>query len=544
MLKVTTFQRRTHPRYSSILAASASCVEPGNHSVNGPIQLVDLSRYGVGFRLKPDSLAVGEQINLDITLPSQASIPIAATVVRKTPETDGAFMVGGELSFADEGVRRRLHSFLRSLGSDKIIERRKTDRRQRRAPQNMECRRGDRRRNFGIFTDAVSFAARLPRWKASYYYYQRVESLVPGRALVDGVTLISFASKDYLGLTHHPRVKQAAIQALERFGTSTTGSRALNGTHPLHEELEREIANFKGTEAALVFPGGYFSNIAILSGILKKDDVVLVDEDVHVSIIDGCVTAGVKIVLFRHNSADDLAVKVKRHPHPRRLIIVEGVYSVDGDLGCLPDIRQVAAAHQIALMVDDGHGFGLMGKSGSGTAEHYGMRDGIDLDMGIFSAALAGIGGFVACKSYIREYLRHFSRGVLFTTSLTPATTAGILEALRVIRSDPSLRAKLWENVKLFKEGISNLGYQICQTGSAIISIPIGNEQSAYKVAHMLKERGVYVNVFRRPAVRRGEGKLRLSMSASHSEADIAEALEAFKSLRPFVHRNGALAKS
>jgi 8-amino-7-oxononanoate synthase len=350
--------------------------------------------------------------------------------------------------------------------------------------------------------------------------------------MVDGVPLLSFASKDYLGLTHHPRVKQAAIQALERFGTSTTGSRALNGTHPLHEELEQEIADFKGSESALVFPGGYFSNLAILSGILQKEDVVFVDEGVHVSIIDGCVTAGSRIVLFRHNSADDLAAKIKRYPYHRRLIIVEGVYSVDGDLGQLPDIRQVAVAHQIPLMVDDGHGFGLMGASGSGTAEHYGLKEGIDLDMGIFSAALAGIGGFVACKSYIRDYLKHFSRGVLFTTSMTPATTAGVLEAIRVIRTDPLLRGKLWQNVKRFKDGITDLGYRICQTGSAIISIPIGNEQNSYKMAHMLKERGVYVNVFRRPAVKRGEGKLRLSMSAAHSEADIDEALDAFKSLR------------
>ncbi len=539
-----TFQRRKHSRSHAGFPTAMARVGSGPDATTYSGQLMDVSRYGVGIRFHSTAFAVGDQLRLEMTLPSDATVSTTGTVVRRVTAPDGVEAIGCELAFPDEGGRRRLHAFLRTMESSGTVDRRRVDRRQRRVAPVVEHRREDRRRSFGIFTEAVLFASRFPRWKTSYYYYQRAEATTPGRAVVDGVPLLSFASKDYLGLTHHPRVKQAAICALDRYGTSTTGSRALNGTHPLHEELEREIADFKGTEAALVFPGGYFANVAILSGILKRDDVVFVDEDVHASIIDGCVTAGAKMALFRHNSAEDLTAKIERYPSDRRLIIIEGVYSVDGDLGRIPDIRKVATAHRIPLMVDDGHGFGVMGANGSGTIEHYGIADGVDLDMGIFSAALAGIGGFVACKSYLREYLRHFSRGVLFTTSMTPATTAGILEALRVIRSDSSLRRNLWRNVTHFKNGITALGYRICPTESAIVSIPIGNEQAAYAMAHALKERGVYVNVFRRPAVKRGEGKLRLSMCAAHSEADIQFALEAFKALRDQTVRSGGIASA
>jgi 8-amino-7-oxononanoate synthase len=539
MQSASSFQRRKHPRVFVQLQATITAAVPKADSAIIPCQIIDLSRYGIQFEADQEIPCNAELALISIVFLNLANAVVGLKILRERPLSDGKVMYAGGLSFTHEDTRRKIHTLLRTLASNNIADRRREERRHIDAPPKQDRRRQRRRRQLGIFSDCISFTNRLDAWRASYFHYQRVESRVPGRASINGQELISFASKDYLGLTHHPRVKEAAIRAVARYGTSTTGSRALNGTHPLHEELEREIADFKGTEAALIFPGGYFANVAILSGLLKKEDIVFADEDVHASIIDGCVTGGAKVILFRHNSFDNLSLKLNRYQHDRRLIIVEGVYSVNGDLGCLPKIHEVAESHQVPLMVDDGHGFGVLGNTGSGAAEHFNLTDRIDLDMGICSAALAGIGGFVACKKYVRDYLLHFSRGILFTTSLTPGTTAGILEALRVIRTEPSLRAKLWSNVRHLKSGLLALGYDIFPTESAIISIPVGDEQKTYKFAHMLKERGIYVNTFRRPAVKRGQGRLRLSVSAAHSEADIAAALDVFRHFKHNVDLKG-----
>jgi glycine C-acetyltransferase/8-amino-7-oxononanoate synthase len=211
------------------------------------------------------------------------------------------------------------------------------------------------------------------------------------------------------------------------------------------------------------------------------------------------------------------------------------VYSIEGDLAHLPELHALAATHNIPMMVDDAHGFGVMGARGSGTAEHFHLDGQIDLDMGTLSGVLGGIGGFVVCKQYIADYLRHFSKGFLFTTSLPPATTAGLVEALRIVRREPELRDRLWKNVHKLKVGFKDLGYQISDTESAIMSILIGNEQDTYRIVRQLEERGVYVSSFIRPAVKRGEARVRVTVSAAHSEEDIAVLLSAFRALKPTV---------
>jgi 8-amino-7-oxononanoate synthase len=327
-------------------------------------------------------------------------------------------------------------------------------------------------------------------------------------------------------------VKEAAIKALERYGT-TAGSRVLNGTLELHEQLEQRLADFKEAESALLFTGGYLANVAILTALLKKNDIVFLDERAHASIIDGCVFSGAKLVPFRHNSVEDLRHKVQRAEHRRSIIIIDGVYSIEGDLALLPQILELATEEAVPLMVDDAHGFGIMGQRGSGTAEHFGLNGRIDLDIGMLGGALGGVGAFVACKKYVADYLRHFSRGFLFTTTLPPSTTAALLEALEIMKLDKALRAKLWSNVEIVKEGLAGLGYKISATESAIVSIPIGNEQTTYDLVRMLEANGVFVNAFIRPAVKRGEAKIRLTITAAHSDSDIAQTLEAFEKIRP-----------
>ncbi|MFY9271317.1 MAG: aminotransferase class I/II-fold pyridoxal phosphate-dependent enzyme [Candidatus Manganitrophaceae bacterium] len=532
MQNTVTFQRRKHPRYQVQLKGTLLLTTPEGRISEYPCDVIDLSRYGMRFKTAPEVVGENGRLKIELALPGVPSATAGIKLLRQEPaEGDGLFYAG-ELSFPREDGRRRIHTFIRTLGSNKLIDRREGERRKITMPTELERRNKDRRKNFGIFAESVSFSNRIKNWRCTYY--QPAESRRPGRITISGRELISFASKDYLGLSHNPQVKEAAIKALERYGTST-GSRVLNGTVPLHEELEQEIAKFKGAEAALLFTGGYIGNISILSGLLKKDDVVFIDEKVHASIIDGCVASGAKAIRFAHNSVQDLEEKISRTDHSRSLIIIDGVYSIDGDLGSLPDIKKIAETHNIPLMVDDAHGIGVLGKTGSGTPEYFGLKGMIDLDVGSCGAGLVSVGGFLACKKYIRDYILHFSNGVVFTTNLTPITMAVILESLRIIQNNEDLRTKLWDNITHLKNGLKAMDYPVSPTESAVMSIMIGNEHVAHDIVDMLGENGVYVNPFRRPLVRRGEAKIRLAVSAAHSESDIAKTLEAFKSIRSMM---------
>lgn len=531
-IDTNSFQRRRHSRYS-INQSVILLVNKEGRLINIPGEIINLSRYGLCLRIGDDISIENSETQVRFTFPNFPLITAGFKFSRKIDTNKGSIQLAGDLSFPDENVRRTLHSFLSTLKEDTIQENRKEERRRNTVAENENRRNGDRRRNLGIFTECTLFSIRSSSWRSQYTNYQPAESKRPGYITIKGRELISFASKDYLGLSHDPRVKEAAIKAIELYGTSVNGSRALNGTLPIHEELENELAKLKNAEAAIIFPGGYFTNIGIISALLKKSDIAFIDEKSHPSIIDGCLAAGARIIVFRHNSIDDLEKKIRRLKPSRSLIIAEGVYSVEGDLGNIPGILEVARIYGIPLMIDDAHGIGVMGKTGAGTVEHFGLKGEVDLDMGIFSAALAGIGGFVACKKYIADYLLHFSRGILFTTALTPSTTAGLLEALRITKTDPLLRDRLWSNIKRLRTGLRDIGYDLGPTESAVMSIQIGNEQTTYDIMRMLENQGVYVNAFRRPAVKRGEAKIRISASAVHSEEDITHTLNTFKEIKP-----------
>jgi 8-amino-7-oxononanoate synthase len=375
------------------------------------------------------------------------------------------------------------------------------------------------------------FATRVDGWKAMYTLFRRAESPRPARIIVGGRELIWYGSTDYLGLSHDPRVIEAATRALERYGTRA-GYRALNGTLDLHEEFESELAQFKGAEAALVFSGGYLGNISILTALLKTGDVIFVDEKAHASLVDGSIFSGAKMVRFRHNSAQDLSKKIDRNPNSRSLIVVDGVYSIEGNLVCLPEIYGVARVKGIPLMVDDAHGFGVMGHNGAGTTEHFGLMGLVDLDVGTLSKSLGGIGGFVTCRKHIKDYLQHASKGFTFTVTLPAVVMAGVMETLKIIKTDFQRRAKLWSNVNYLKDGLKTLGYKLDPTDSAVMAVTIGNEKTAFDFVRMLEDRGVCVGPVFRPMTRKGEAKIRLSLTAAHSEQDLTAALDAFRDLK------------
>ncbi len=531
MLIATLFQRRKHPRYDVRFRGSLFGSAVGDTTGGLPCEVLDISRHGIRLAAAGPIPDRGDN-KVRVELPMSSDVTVGVRILRSQEGESGGVEYAGELVFPSEKVRRGVNSLISSFDETAIRERRKGVRRHISVVHEPERRRGDRRQNFGILADCVAFSARASAWKATYTLFRRTESTRAARITVNGRELISFGSNDYYGLSHDPRVKEAGINALRQYGT-TAGSRVLNGTLALHEQLEEELAEFKGAESTLLFTGGYLANVAILTALLQKGDVVFLDERAHASIIDGCVFSAAKLVPFRHNSVEDLRHKIQRVDHRRSVIIIDGVYSIEGNLARLPEILDLAAETKIPLMVDDAHGFGIMGERGSGTAEHFGVEGRIDLDIGMLGGALGGVGAFVACKRYIADYLRHFARGFLFTTTLPPASTAALLEALRIIKTDREIRAKLWANVEKLKAGLTRLGYKISATESAIISIFVGNEQDTYDIVRMLEERGVFVNAFIRPAVRRGEAKIRLTMTAAHSDLDIASTIEAFQDIKP-----------
>lgn len=537
-----TFQRRKHPRYNVQLKGTLFVTTQDGQITEVPCEVRNLSRYGLCFKTGTCFVPTSDAKKMHLFLSNSSIATVQVKPLREEPFGEET-IYSGEMSFPAEEVRRKIHTFLRTLGGDKLINRRGEERRKNSTDQEMERRQRDRRKNFGIFTECALFSSRIPNWRSTYTYYRHAESARPGHITIDGKELISFASKDYLGLAHDQRIKDAMINAIQKYGT-TSWSRPLNGTISLLEELEEELARFKSVESALIFTGGYTANITILTALLKgKEDTVFLDEKVHASIVDGCLASGARMVVFKHNSVEDLKRKIEQAKSPRSLIIVDGVYSIEGDIAYLPEINAIAKKHQIPLMVDDAHGLGVMGTNGAGTAEHYGLNGQIEIEVGSFGASLAGVGGFIGCKKDVKDYLVHFSDGILYTTSLAPATVAGILAALRIVKTDPTLRAKLWSNVNQLKTGLKDLGYEISPSESAVMTITIGNERATDDTVRLLETHGIAVNTFRRPMVRRGTARLRMSVSAAHSESDIAKTLEAFKAIKPKLEREWQFCK-
>lgn len=525
----TLFQRRRHERYEVDL--SAVLLTPDHEREQElACRVKTLSRYGISLITNPVAQVPTDLLTLKI-LPSNGNPLIAGLKVVRYDVSDSGQIWGGDLLFGSEENRRRINLMLRRLNKSRVSDRRQRDRRQGYTERSVERRKTDRRVDFGVLSDSISFQRRSPSWRSKYTFFRRTERVAAGRIRIDGRDLVNYGSRDYLGLAHHPMVKRAAKDIIEECGVDS-GSRAFTGTLSVHEDLERELAEFKGYESALVFSGGYIANVAILTGLLRPGDVVFFDDKVHASAMDGCTFSGAKAVPFKHNSLSDLEKKIKANPCRRRLLVVNGVYSVQGDLSPLPLIRQFATANRLPILLDDAHGFGILGDQGTGTAERFGMKGEFELDMGTMAGALGGFGGFVASKSHVIDYLKHFARPFLFTTALPPFAAAAMLRSLRILKTDFGLRAKLWDNIKTLRLGLIDLGITFLPTESAIIAVPIGNEQSTYDLVWSLESRGIYVNAFVRPAARRDAATIRLAVTASLSKGDIETTLNVFEDLK------------
>lgn len=381
-----------------------------------------------------------------------------------------------------------------------------------------------------IFEKCYGFTRAKDAMRDGYYpYFKPLDDTEGCVVRVGDKELVMAGSNNYVGLTTHPKVRQAAIEAIEKYGTSCTGSRFLNGTLTIHYELDNRLAEFIGKEAAVCFSTGYQTNLGTISALMGRKDVAITDKDDHASIIDACAFSMGTMKRFRHNDVDHLKhVLESVKDADGVLVIVDGVYSMGGDIAPLPEIVELCKRYSARLMVDDAHGLGVMGK-GHGTAAHFGLTDEVDLIMGTFSKSFASIGGVIAGDDQIIHYVQHHARPMIFSASLAPPNVAAVLAAVEVLETEPQWVERLWENTHYMHAGFKRLGFDTGTSETPIIPIMIGDDFRTVGLWMGLFEEGVYVNPILSPAVPPGGQCLRTSYMATHTREHLDRILEGFE---------------
>ncbi len=393
-----------------------------------------------------------------------------------------------------------------------------------------------------LFDKCYAFQRAHVAKKAGYYpYFIPLDENEGTEASYQGHRLVMIGSNNYLGLTTHPEVKKAAAEAIEQYGSSCTGARFLNGTVALHEELERELADFVNKEAALVFANGYQVNLGVIGSLLGRRDVAIIDHDDHASIIDGCRLSVAEARRFHHNDMDHLEHVIRTcSDKAGKLVIVEGVYSMGGDVASLPEIVSLCKKYDCRLMVDDAHGIGVMGE-GRGSAAHFGVSDDVDLIMGTFSKSLASLGGFIAGDAQVIHYIKHFARTMIFSASVTPSNAAAALAAVRIIRQEPERIVRLDEISQRMKNEFTDMGLDVGNTETPIVPIILGDEMATLGMWRALFDAGIFTNAVIPPAVSPNASRLRTSYMATHTDQQLDTVVDTFKEI---ISRPGGLAAS
>ncbi len=380
-----------------------------------------------------------------------------------------------------------------------------------------------------IFTKCFEFDTAKEAIKQGFYpYFIPLNENEGTEVLYQGKRLIMCGSNNYLGLTTHPKVKEAAKAALDRFGTSCTGSRFLNGTLVLHEQLESELADWVGMDAALIFSTGMQTNLGTISALVGRDDIVILDKDDHASIVDGARLGYGKIERYRHNDVEHFERVMKSLPEqPGKLVVMDGLFSMEGDLADLPHLVPIARKYGARIMVDDAHGMGVLGK-GRGTAAHWGMTDQIDLVMSTFSKSFASLGGFIAGNHDVVHYIKHHARSLIFSASIPASNAASALAALQVMREEPERIERVNEIGRRMRAGYQSLGFDIGKSETPVVPIIIGDDMKTFLFWKSLFENGVFVNPVISPAVSPGHQLLRTSYMATHTDDQLDRVLEIF----------------
>ena len=375
----------------------------------------------------------------------------------------------------------------------------------------------------------VDQAVRGLQDSGNYFYFREIQSPQDSEVIVGGRRVIMIGSNNYLGLTCHPRIKEAAIKAVEKYGSGCAGSRFLNGNLEIHEEFERKLARFFKREAALTFATGYQANVGAISSLLGRNSVAILDKYDHASIIDGCRLSFGHPKKYRHNNMNDLERILESTKNCLQLIIVDGIFSMEGDIADLPSIVRLAKTYGAGIMVDDAHGIGVLGRTGRGTTEHFGLEGQVDLLMGTYSKSLAAIGGFVVGDRAVIEYIRHTARSLMFSASLPPASVGAASAALDIVDENPELMQRLWENTRKMLSGFKALGFDTGTSETPIIPVMIRDTAKTYEMCRLLFERGVFVNPVVSPAVPLGRELLRTSFMATHTDSQLDRVLSAFE---------------
>ncbi|MGE5530194.1 MAG: aminotransferase class I/II-fold pyridoxal phosphate-dependent enzyme [Patescibacteria group bacterium] len=381
-----------------------------------------------------------------------------------------------------------------------------------------------------LFQKCVEFTAAREAMAAGLYpYFHQLQSGQDTEVVIDEKRVIMVGSNNYLGLTSDPRVKQAAAEALAKYGTGCSGSRFLNGNLDLHVELERRLAAFMRREAALVFSTGFQTNLGIISALAGKGDFILCDRQNHASIFDACRLSFAKTFKYEHNKMEELE-RLLQFVEGKGgiLIVVDGVFSMEGDLADLPSICNLAGRYGARVMVDDAHGLGVLGANGRGTAEHFGLEDRVDVVMGTFSKSFASLGGFMCASESACHYVQHVSRPLIFSASMPPAAVAAAAKALEIIEKEPARRAHLLAMADRLRAGLRNLGFDVGNSITPVVPVVIGQDETVFLACKMLLDRGVYANPVISPATPPGRALIRTSLSATHTPEQVDRALAAF----------------
>ncbi len=372
------------------------------------------------------------------------------------------------------------------------------------------------------FKDATAIKER-----GLYPYFRAIESGQDTEVIIDGKKVLMFGSNSYLGLTNHPKIKEAAKAAVDKYGTGCAGSRFLNGTLDIHIELERRLAAYVGKEAAVLFSTGFQVNLGVISCLLDRNDYLILDEYDHASIIDGSRLSFSRSIKYAHNDMDDLRKKLSRLPEDAaKLIVADGIFSMEGDLVNLPEIVKIADEFGANIMMDDAHSLGVIGLNGAGTASHFGLTDKVDLIMGTFSKSLASLGGFIAGDEETIEFVKHRARSLMFSASMPPSAVASVIAALDIIESEPERIDQLWANTNHAKKLLLDAGFDIGHTDSPIIPVYIRDNDKTFMITNILSKNGIFVNPVVSPAVPSDASLIRFSLMATHTFAQIEEAVE------------------
>ena len=359
-----------------------------------------------------------------------------------------------------------------------------------------------------------------------YPYFRAISSEQDTEVIINGKKVLMFGSNCYSGLVNHPKIKEAAIEAIKKYGTGCAGSPFLNGTLDIHKDLERKLAAYTGKEDAMIYSTGFGVNLGVVSTLTGRDDYVIWDEQDHASIIEGRRLSFSQSLKYKHNDMASLETQLKRcDPDKVKLIVTDGVFSMEGDVCKLPDIVDLAHKYKANIMVDEAHGIGVFGRGGRGVCDHFGLADEVDLIMGTFSKSFASLGGFIATSNIITNFLRHHSRSYIFTASITPASTAAVSAALDIMEAEPERQEHLWKITNYALEGFKTMGFEIGHTETPIIPLFIRDNNLTFTITRDLLDEGIFVNPVVSPAVAPNDTLIRFSLMATHTQEQVEIAL-------------------